>query len=85
MPGKVLPDPIFINVKNCNSMKEELKIIATKQAKLVLGIPMRTTHRRMNDVRTYFDKGARQPITRQEFCHYFNISMEDLLKALNGK
>lgn len=66
-------------------MKEELKIITTKQAKLVLGIPMRTAHRRMNDVRGYFDKVSPQPVTRQEFCHYFNYRMEDLLKALNGK
>jgi hypothetical protein len=66
-------------------MKEELKIITTKQAKLVLGTPMRTTHRYMHDVRNYFEKEPQQPVTRQEFCHYFNFSMEHLLKALNVK
>jgi hypothetical protein len=58
--------------------KNPLRIITTKEAKQVLGKSIRTARRLMNDVRIYFEKEPRQPVTAQEFCHYFNYNFDDL-------
>ncbi len=59
-----------------------MKIISTKEAKIVLGKSMRQTRRIMNKVRKHYGKEAHQPINVDEFCRYFKYAIDDIYKLL---
>lgn len=59
-----------------------MRIISTKEARIVLGKSMRQTRRLMNKVRTHYGKAPHQPINVDEFCRYFKYDIEDVYKLL---
>jgi ribosomal protein S3 len=64
------------------NIKRKMKIITTKEAKIVLGKSMRQTRRLMNKVRDHYGKEPHQPINVDEFCRFFNYDIEDIYALL---
>lgn len=65
-------------------MKDALKVIRTKQARWILGVSIRTARRLMNDVRNFFGKVKRAPVTILEFCTYFKYDVKDVVQLLKS-
>lgn len=58
-------------------------VIHAREVAEVFGCTAKTACNKLNAVRAAYNKSPKQPVTIREFCNYFNMDYDEVIKVLD--